>query len=325
MTTITEKIPENPAGTTGNTAGNLYNNGLFCESDGKIYFANAYDNGSLYSMNADESDMKKPHSGNTLYINAGGNYLYYFQGQSESGGAGLGYLRGVTGLYRTKTNGRKTKGLSRDAAGCLKLIDNNLYYLHHAKQDGTTLHRIGTDKKNDTVVLEKSISPAASYNNQIYYGGKEKDHNLYTIDLTTGIPSVLLQANLCYPTVEDGFLYYMDIENDYRLCRLNLADIESGAQVLTNDRIDLYNVYGNVIFYQKNSQTEPALIRMNTDGSNPEVIAEGNYSNINCTGNYTYFNAFDMPVPVYKVPTFGGTNVTNFDAARDAALKEQDK
>ena len=53
------RIPENPSGTTGNTAGNLNNNGLYCEDEGIVYFANPYDNGALYSMNVDETDMKK--------------------------------------------------------------------------------------------------------------------------------------------------------------------------------------------------------------------------------------------------------------------------
>ena len=51
------KIPMNDAGTTGNTAGNLNNGGLFCESDGKVYFANAYDGGALYCMNPNETEI----------------------------------------------------------------------------------------------------------------------------------------------------------------------------------------------------------------------------------------------------------------------------
>ena len=31
-----------PDGVIGNTAGNLLNKGLFCESDGVVYFANPY-------------------------------------------------------------------------------------------------------------------------------------------------------------------------------------------------------------------------------------------------------------------------------------------
>ena len=45
---LSSHIPLNDAATVGNTAGNLNNNGYFCEYDGRVYFANAYDGYSLY-------------------------------------------------------------------------------------------------------------------------------------------------------------------------------------------------------------------------------------------------------------------------------------
>ncbi len=109
----------------------------------------------------------------------------------------------------------------------------------------------------------------------------------------------------------------MDVTNNYRLCRYNLS--QDVIEILTNDRIDFFNVYGNYIYYQKSSQTEPALKRMYIDGSNPEIVAEGVYENINITSQYVYFNQFDAPVPVYKTPTFAPVYVTTFDAASAAA------
>ena len=60
-------------------------------------------------------------------------------------------------------------------------------------------------------------------------------------------------------------------------------------------------------------------MRMNLDGSNPEVVAEGNYENINLTSTYAYFNAFGASTPVYHTPVNGPVNVTTFSAAMDAA------
>ena len=326
VSTLMNRIPQNPAGTVGNTTGNLYNKGLFCESDGKVYFSNPYDGGALYSMNTDESDVKKLHGGGAKYINAAGKYLYYWQSSEGDGKAGLGYVRGINGLYRIKNAGAKPRaiGLSQKAVGYVKLVDNTVYYQHEEKKTGVTLHQIGTDKKGDAMLAEKNIPPLATYQNKIYYSGFEKDHNLYTLDLSTGSINMVLQANMCYPTVENGYVYYMDVDANYRLCRVDLTNLDGGATVLTNDRVDTYNVYNNCIFYQRNSETNPALIRMNIDGTNPEVIAEGNYTNINCTSNYTYFQLFGQDAPVYKVYTNGGTNVTIFDAARDAAIASQE-
>jgi len=51
------------------------------------------------------------------------------------------------------------------------------------------------------------------------------------------------------------------------------------------------------------------------------VVASGNYTNINLTSTYAYFNAFGMDVPVYHTPVNGPVNVTTFTAAMDAVEK----
>ena len=49
-TVLSGRVPLNPVGTVGNTAGNLYNEGLFCEYDGTVYFVNTYSNGGIFSL-----------------------------------------------------------------------------------------------------------------------------------------------------------------------------------------------------------------------------------------------------------------------------------
>ena len=59
----------------GNTAGNLYNAGIFCTAaDGTIYFANPSDSSKLYSMNSDGSDLTKISDDVATFINADDNY-----------------------------------------------------------------------------------------------------------------------------------------------------------------------------------------------------------------------------------------------------------
>ena len=115
----------------------------------------------------------------------------------------------------------------------------------------------------------------------------------------------------------------MDVANNYRLCRY--FPVENSIEVLTEDRVDCFNVYGDYIYYQKNSQSEPALKRMYIDGSGNEVVASGNYTNINMTADYVYFTVFGSDTPMYRTPTMGPVNVTVFDAAETAAIAEQAK
>ena len=68
---------KNEPGTNGNTIGNLYGDGLFCETDGVVYFANPNDYSRLYKMNPDESNIEIVANDSVYFINADSHYLYY--------------------------------------------------------------------------------------------------------------------------------------------------------------------------------------------------------------------------------------------------------
>ena len=85
------RVTPNESTQTGNTAGNLNNKGLFCESNGKVYFSNPYDHNVLYSMNPDETDITRLNDVGVSSINADHKRIYYSQtgsadGQTDHGG-----------------------------------------------------------------------------------------------------------------------------------------------------------------------------------------------------------------------------------------------
>lgn len=315
---LSGRIPMNDDNTTGNTPGNLNNGGYFCEMDGRVYFANAYDNFALYSMNPDETDLKKYNDGAVSSINAGGKYLYYAQSSGSSDVGGIGGAVRISGIYRSNLKGKSVVGLDRCNIVSMQLCGSYLYYETYDNQSGTTLDKIRIDKKEQQTVMEGIINPNCYVNGKIYYNGTAEDHYLHALDVSTDRDSVVWQGNIWNPIVQDGYVYYMDVGENYRLCRYNLSN--KVVEVLTNDRIDMFNVYGNYIYYQVSSADSPALKRMLTDGSMQELVREGVYQNINITSEYVYFNSFNESTPVYKTYTFGPINVTTFDAAKEAAL-----
>lgn len=312
LSIVSARIPHNEITVTGNTAGNLNNRGLFAESDGRVYFSNAYDNGCLYSMNTDESDLKKLNSSPVNSINVGGNYLYYFMNNS-SGGTGLGYVIRTYGIFRSTLEGKRITCLDRNAAITMQLSGDYLYYQRYNNTDFTQLYKIKTDKSDNTLVYDGAINPAACSNGMIYFNGTESDHFLYSLNTATDAISTVYQGNLWYPVFQDGYIYYMDVGDDYKLCRFSLS--QNTVEILTNDRVDCFNVGSQYIYYQRNSAAEPALMRMMLDGSSPEVVAEGNYCDINLTSAYAYFHEFGEDLPVYHTPVNGPVNVTPFAAA----------
>ncbi len=316
------RISMNDENTTGNTAGNLNNGGYFCEADGRVYFANAYDNFALYSMNPDETGLKKLNENSVSYINTGGNYLYYAM-STGSDGSGLGFIRKTSGIYRSKLNGSGAVCLDRCHIVTMQLCGNYLYYEKYDNTDAVSLDKIRIDKKERQTLAAERINPNCYTDGKIYYQGTEEDHYLHVLDTATDTSDVVWQGDIWNPIYQNGYVYYMDVANNYRLCRYSMS--EDVVEVLTNDRIDMFNVYDYYIYYQVSSKDAPALKRMLIDGSSQELVQEGVFQNINITSQFVYFNSFNEETPVYKTSTYGPVGVTTFDAGMQAALDNMKK
>lgn len=310
------RIPSNPSGTVGNTAGNLNNKGLFCEANGVVYFSNPFDQGALYSMNPDETNVKKISDSFAQYINASPNHLYYYQ-TGVSTDAGLGSVRTTRGVYRCNLNGKKVTSLSREIPFSIQLVNDNLYYYISTDTGPQTL-KTSTNGDETTVIADYIINPACVSDNTIYFNGTTSDHNLYSMDDETNTISMVLEYSLWNPILQDGYVYFMDVLNNYRLCRYPLFG--GNLEILTNERVDSFNLSSDMIYYQVSVSDAPGLRRMYLDGSNPETVAEGVYENINITSTYVYFNEFQEPTAIYRTPVSGSLMAAPFDAARQVVL-----
>ena len=321
LNSILKKIPDNSKDTIGNTAGNLNNSGLFCESDSVVYFSNPYDGGAIYSMSPDETDFKKINNSNSSLICAAGDYLYYYMDTSGNGGKGLGNAVRNFGVYRMKKNGKYATSLDRQACTMIQVVGDYVYYEGYNNTDYSKTYKIKTDKTGGGKISDTIINPAAAYNGTIYFNGTEKDHYLYALNTETDQVYTVYQGNLWYPQYAGGYIYYMDVSSNYRLCRYELSS--GNVDVLTEDRVDTFNVGSSYIYYQKNDSDAPALMRMRIDGSSPEIVKSGNHTSINLTSEYCYFKEFGSDSIIYHTPVNGSINVTTFDGALNAAIEAE--
>lgn len=295
---FSSKVTMNPAGTVGNTAGNLNNSGLFCEYKGKVYFSNPTDGGALYVMNPDESSPQKLYSMSVRNILAGGDYLYYFQ-RNSSETSGFGSVADNHSLNRCDLNGQKSVSLTRDIVTCGQLVDNYLYLLTAGKQH-PEFYKLKIDKSDLVQLADYTINPACARDGIIYYNGTQGDHSLYALNTSNDVPTEIWSGNLWYPALYGEYIYYMDVSSDYRLCRYSLSG--QTVEILTNDRVDCFNVGDGYIYYQTSDAASPQLKCMRTDGSNPFVLADGIYTNINMTSQYVYFQEFGIEGSLFHSP-----------------------
>lgn len=303
---IVERIvPKNEETCIGNTAGNLNNKGLFCQDGTKVFFSNAYDDNVLYSMNVDETDYKKITNVGVSSINADGRRIYYSQTKSAEG-SGLGYVRNSVGFYRCNYAGKDSICYTKDPTAIVALSGNELYFQHHY-DNKTTTDQVHIDKGVITTVIEDMVSPASvvpsESGNVIYFAGMDNDHYLYELNTATNAVTLVWEHNMYHPIYQNGYIYFMDLETDYELHSYHIATGEE--MVLSTDRLDFFNVYDSVIYYQKSSATEPALKRIRIDGTMDEVVMNGVFESVNITSSYAYFNEYEKATPVYHQSTFG--------------------
>lgn len=294
----------------GNAYCNLYNGGLFCESNGTIFFSNPADHNRLYSMTASGGNVTKLSDDVASYINADEHYVYYVRNNTNDGTAFSFLNFGNNSLCRINREGGRVTLLDQDPCLYSSLIGNYVYYIHYDKKAASTLYRIKINGKEREQISKIPYLTCAVQGQYMYFNGEDNDHALRQLDSATNTISVLHDC-ICYePIVMGNTAYYMNAEDNYSITRYNLTTGEEAAVV--PDRVDCYNIYGDYIYYQKNAPDQQGLYRCYTDGSSEELIQAGNFTSIHVTSSYVYFYDFNNDANCYKTPTSGDVNVTPF-------------
>lgn len=313
---LSKKVQLNNSPINGNTTGNLNNSGLFCEYNGILYFSNGYDNQALYSYNPDNGKCKKLVDGPTSNINVDSHYIYYTRNVSQSKETFGLSTAAFKGLYRMELNGTKNTCIYSGTIGSAQLINNKIFFQNYSNDYGIHLFSVGIDGTDALEVLAEAVNPTGYYNNSLIFANTNDSHHVTMMNPETQQKETLYDGNCYAPVIQDNCLYYMDIDNNYSLAKVDLTTKEKIT--LTTERLDTYNVYGDTIFYQVSDSERPCLKRMKTDGSSIELIENGIFNSINITENYTYFIAYDSTFPIYRTPTTGTVDVTIFNEALDA-------
>lgn len=280
---------------TGNTSGNLLNGGLFCENEDKIYFANPYDGNRLYCMNNDLTNIKKLFDDRVSYINSAEKYIFYTRrnDQLENDADALLSLS-TTGLFRLNTSGHGIGRLYDDPTQVVCLYGNNVYYQHYDQKKGLELFMTKIDGSEERRLIAEAAAPYVIHNNKIYYTGWNKDHYIHSIGISGTGSQVVYAGNCTHLTRQGDNLYFLDMDQDYSLCRVPLNG--SSVETLVNKRIATYNVSedGTSLYYQVDNGQENGLYKFNLSSRESTLISAGDYNYLNLTSDYLFFETFDQ-------------------------------
>jgi hypothetical protein len=278
----------------GNTAGNIYNGGLFVEQDGSIYFSNEMDQGSLYVTDSNLLNFKKVHNDKAVFINVDENYIYYVRANNTRGNNAANILMyNNTGIYRIKQNGTDLKVVSHNPGAYLTLKGNHLYYQKYDVEKGLFLHRNAIDCSEEKLLFQDAVIPASIIDNTLYFAGYSKDHNLNSLDLRSFNDKIYLEGTYLYPIFHGDYLYYINIEDNYKIYRSNIDG--TNPTLLVDRRCSTYNITnsGKYLYYQVDNGKNNHIGRLNLETMEKELIMKGDFKQIHVTENYVFFKDFD--------------------------------
>ncbi len=286
----------------GNTAGNLYNGGLFCENNGVIFFSNPSDGGKLYCMDSNGNNLKKLSNDVATYINADDNYVYYVR-KNPSDSLNFNFVAfHRNALVRIDRDGKNLILLDTEPSLYASLVGNYIYYIHYSQENASETYRVRIDGEEQGLVMNDPVFTCSADGQYFYYNGMNVDGNIHRFDTATNTKETVYIGNTFQPIVNDGEdVYYIDGNTDYSIVHTNLNF--DNPTFITTDSVDAYNVYGSYIYYQRYDEEGSALCMIKNDGTEFQVIREGNFCDIHVTSYYVFFRDLDTGNMYYFLRT----------------------
>lgn len=282
--------------TTGNSSCNLLNGGLFCELDDKIYFANPYDEGNLYSMDSDLGNIKQVYNDNVSYINAAGKYIFYTKRNDKKKIDSDAFMSlQSTGLYRLNKNSKSVGILYEDPTQVATLYGNHVLYQHYDQKKGLLLYSAKIDGSEDKKLLDEPCAPYVVYQGYIYYTGSKSDHAIHRISINGGSDELIYDGNFTGLSRQGEYLYFLDMNENYSLKRISIDG--SNAETLVSERLATYNVSPkeDVIYCQVDNGTDAnGLYELNINSHSLNLIEKGNFNYLHLTSSYLFYETYDQ-------------------------------
>lgn len=246
-----------PSSTPVFTSKVTYNCGNCAIQGEMIYYTNSYDNGSLYSMNANGSNNRKLNDDWTLWFYVSGDRIYY-----KNGNDGMK-------IYVMNTDGSGYQKLNDDDSNSINVIGDRIYYSN--TDDDFTLYSMNTDgsdrkKLNDDNPLYMNV-----IDDRIYYSGElGGSKGIYSVK-TDGTDKIkLTDDNIYQMIVADGWVYYNNENDDYKLYAIRTDG--SDRRKLSDDYALSMNVVDDRIYYTDGNEWN--IYSINTDGSDKKLLSE---------------------------------------------------
>lgn len=152
-----------PANINGNTIQNLSKGSMITSQGEWLYFQNTRDQGFLYKMKKDGSNLTKLESKEAFNINVIGEWVYYTASvRDEFEGD---YYR----LMKTRTDGSQTLQIGKDVISFAAIVNGWIYYTKSSNPEGYAIYKMKTDGTSDTKLASDRTGNMHIEGDWIYY------------------------------------------------------------------------------------------------------------------------------------------------------------
>ena len=297
----------NKENVSGNTPGNLFNGGMFCQFNDKVYFSNYKDNGSLYVMDLEGNNFKKLSEDHVGHINVLGKYIYYVRNNKNKDTNSESVLNfNSNGIFRIDFKGNNIKMLYDNPCTFMNVHGNYVYYQHYDKE-GLTFYSVKIDGTEEKKISPQPIMPISIVDNNLYYSKIGDANPISKANLSDESTSIIYKDEDTYaPVVQDNFIYFISISDNYSIKRIHIDG--SNLETVVKESCSTFNISndGNYLYYQVDDTVNNRLCIMNLQTGEVNTLKDGDFKQIHITGNYVYFTDFNEQ-HTYYLP-IGATN-----------------
>lgn len=241
---------------TGNTTGNVVNDGRIAQRGDWVFYAYLPDQG-LYKMKSDGSSRQKLCDGAVSNINVVDEWVYFSLSQKVDG-------KYINGIYKIKTDGTQKQKLCDDVVSCVNVVDGWIYYINES--DLASFYKMRLDGSQQQKVHPHAMEFLIVDNGWAYVEDGSENYTLCKMKVDGSEFQKIWKESAEFINIADGWIYCASSwyeSNRYMSGLLRIRTDGTAVQKLYNGDVTYVNVSGDWVYFVE----DESIYKIRTDGT----------------------------------------------------------
>lgn len=228
--------------------------------DNWIYYVSGSLGDAVHKIMADRTNSVRISTQSFHSLMVEGDWLY-------------GIITTTGQVVRMKTDGTKQESLFDGFAR--EMLFDGQYLFVCGSEDLNGLVQIDPDTGTTTRLLSQTVSSLNKSGDRFYFASPTDQYRVYTWSIGDSEPEKISDRSITHPfMVYDGWFFFLDTDNQCRLCRVPISDRELETDqlvVMVDDVVHSFLIFPDSIFYRRPHRD--TVYRIPLDGGTPVPIS----------------------------------------------------